>query len=175
MYLDDILLTGRDEAEHLSTLDEVLRRLKEAGLRLHRRKCAFLQDEVEYLGHIINAEGLHPVQSKVTAIEEAPMPTTVTELKAYRGLLNYYNNPNLAMHLAPLLKLLRKEAQWTWNKEQEDAFRLSKQMLKSAKVLSHYRADRNLVLACDASPYGVGAVLSHVMEEGSEKPLGFMF
>ncbi|XP_063049093.1 uncharacterized protein K02A2.6-like [Engraulis encrasicolus] len=176
VYLDDILLTGKDEAEHLSTLDEVLRRLKEAGLRLHRRKCAFLRNEVEYLGHIINAEGLHPVQSKVRAIEEAPQPTTVTELKAYLGLLNYYNKflPNLATRLAPLHQLLRKESQWTWNKEQEDAFRLSKQMLKSAKVLSHYSADRELVLACDASPYGVGAVLSHIMEDGSEKPLGFM-
>ncbi|XP_038139940.1 uncharacterized protein K02A2.6-like [Cyprinodon tularosa] len=176
VYLDDILLTGEDEAEHLSTLDEVLRRLKEAGLRLHRRKCAFLRNEVEYLGHIINAEGLHPVQSKIKAIEEAPQPTTVTELKAYLGLLNYYNKflPNLATHLAPLHQLLKKGAQWAWNKEQEDAFRLSKQMLKSAKVLSHYSADRELVLACDASPYGVGAILSHIMEDGSEKPLGFM-
>ncbi|XP_041823137.1 uncharacterized protein K02A2.6-like [Melanotaenia boesemani] len=176
VYLDDILVTGKEEAEHLSTLDEVLRRLKEAGLRLRRRKCAFLRNEVEYLGHMINAEGLHPVQSKVTAIEEAPRPTNVTELKAYLGLLNYYNKflPNLATHLAPLHQLLRKESQWTWNKEQEDAFSLSKQMLKSTKVLSHYSADKELVLACDASPYGVGAVLSHVMEDGSEKPLGFM-
>ncbi|XP_060786568.1 LOW QUALITY PROTEIN: uncharacterized protein K02A2.6-like [Neoarius graeffei] len=176
VYLDDILLTGRDEAEHLRKLDEVLRRLKEAGLRLHRGKCAFLRNEVEYLGHIINAEGLHPVQSKVTAIEDAPQPTNVTELKAYLGLLNYYNKflPNLATCLAPLHQLLRKETQWMWNKEQENAFRVSKQMIKSAKVLSHYSADKELVLACDASPYGIGAVLSQVMEDGSEKPLGFM-
>ncbi|CAM4597728.1 unnamed protein product [Leuciscus chuanchicus] len=176
VYLDDIILTGRDEVEHLSTLDEVLRRLKDAGLRLHRSKCAFLQSEVEYLGHVVNAEGLHPVQSKVRAIEEAPSPTTVTELKAYLGLLNYYNKflPSLATHLAPLHKLLRKDVSWAWNKEQEEAFQNSKQLLKSAKVLGHYSADKDLVLACDASPYGVGAVLSHVMEDGSEKPLGFM-
>ncbi|XP_031432706.1 uncharacterized protein K02A2.6-like [Clupea harengus] len=176
VYLDDILLTGRDIVEHLSTLDEVLGRLKEAGLRLRRSKCAFLQDQVEYLGHKIDAEGLHPVQSKVTAIEEAPPPTTVTELKAYLGLLNYYNKflPNLATRLAPLHRLLRKDIQWTWKKEQEDAFCLSKQLLKSAKVLAHYSADKELVLACDASPYGVGAVLSHIMEDGSEKPIGFM-
>ncbi|KAI4881067.1 hypothetical protein NFI96_009116 [Prochilodus magdalenae] len=176
VYLDDILLTGRDLAEHLSTLDEVLRRLKEAGLRLHRRKCSFLQDQVEYLGHKINAEGLHPVQTKVRAIEEAPRPTTVTELKAYLGLLNYYNKflPNLATHLAPLHRLLRKDAQWTWTKDQEDAFCLSKQLLKSANVLSHYSADKELVLACDASLYGVGAVLLHVVDDGVEKPIGFM-
>lgn len=176
VYLDDILLTRRDEAEHLRTLNEVLRRLKEAGLRLHRRKCAFLQDEVEYLGHKVDAEGLHPVVSKVRAIEEAPSPTTVTELKAYLGLLNYYNKflPNLATRLAPLHRLLRKDVWWAWNREQEEAFQHSKQWLKSAKVLVPYSADRELVLACDASPYGVGAVLSHVMQDGSEKPLGFM-
>lgn len=161
VYLDDIILTGRDEAEHLSTLDEVLRRLKEAGLRLHRRKCAFLQDEVEYLGHKVDAEGLHPVESKVRAIEEAPPPTTVTELKAYLGLLNYYNKflPNLATHLAPLHHLLRKGVSWAWNREQEEAFKKSKQLLQSAKVLVHYTSDKELVLACAASPYGVGAVL----------------
>ncbi|XP_059420209.1 uncharacterized protein K02A2.6-like [Carassius carassius] len=176
VYLDDIILTGRDEVEHLRTLDEVLRRLKDAGLRLHRSKCAFLQNEVEYLGHVVNAEGLHPVQSKVRAIEEAPSPTTVTELKAYLGLLNYYNKflPSLATRLAPLHKLLRKDVPWAWNKEQEEAFQNSKQLLNSAKVLGHYSADKDLLLACDASPYGVGAVLSHVMEDGSEKPLGFM-
>uniref|UniRef100_A0AAQ4NRX0 Gypsy retrotransposon integrase-like protein 1 n=1 Tax=Gasterosteus aculeatus aculeatus TaxID=481459 RepID=A0AAQ4NRX0_GASAC len=176
VYLDDIILTGRDEAEHLSMLDEVLRRLKDAGLRLHRSKCAFLQNEVEYLGHKVNAEGLHPVQSKVRAIEEAPPPTTVTELKAYLGLLNYYNKflPSLATRLAPLHKLLRKDVLWTWNNEQDEAFQNSKQLLKSAKVLCHYSADKDLVLACDALPYGIGAVLSHVMEDGSEKPIGFM-
>ena len=158
VYLDDILVTGRDEAEHLSTLDEVLSRLKEAGLRLHRRKCAFLQAEVEYLVHRINADGLHPVQSKVRAIEEAPPPKTVTELKAFLGLLNYYNKflPNLFTRLAPLHQLLIKDAPWIWRKEQEDAFRVSKQLLKSAKVLGHYTAEKDLVLACDASPYGVG-------------------
>lgn len=176
VYLDDILLTGSDTREHLKTLDEVLKRLKKAGLRLHRNKCVFLQEQVEYLGHRINAEGLHPVQSKVRAIEEAPPPTTVTELKAFLGLLNYYNKflPNLATRLAPLHQLLRKGVPWSWNKEQQEAFSLAKQLLKSAKVLCHYSADKDLVLACDASPYGVGAVLSHVMEDGSERPLGFV-
>ena len=95
------------------------------------------------MGHNIDAEGLHPVLSKVTAIEEAPPPTTVTELKAYLGLLNYYNKflPNLATRLAPLHRLLRKNIQLTRKKEQEDAFCLSKQLLKSEKVLAHYSAD----------------------------------
>uniref|UniRef100_A0A8C6MDI2 ribonuclease H n=1 Tax=Nothobranchius furzeri TaxID=105023 RepID=A0A8C6MDI2_NOTFU len=176
VYFDDLLLIEKDTAEHLRTLQEVLKSLKEAGLRLQRHKCVFLQDQVQYLGHQIDAQGLHPVQSKVRAIVEAPSPTTVAELKAYLGLLNYYNKflPNLATHLAPIHQLLKKNAQWSWGREQEEAFTQSKQLLKSAEVLCHYSADKELVLACDASPYGVCTVLSHKMEDGSDKPLGFM-
>lgn len=148
MYLDDILLPRRDEAEHLRRLDEVLRRLKEAGLRLQRSKCVLLQDEVEYLGHQVDAEGLHLVESKVRAIAEAPSPTTVTELKAYLGLFNYHNKflPNLATCLAPLHHLLRKDVPWAWNREQKEALHKSKQLLQSAKALGHYPADKATVV-----------------------------
>ncbi|XP_026054203.1 uncharacterized protein K02A2.6-like [Carassius auratus] len=177
VYLDDILVTGVNQESHLKTLDEVLSRLEEAGLRLKRVKCVFLADEVEYLGHRVDAQGLHPLGSKVKAIEEAPEPRNVTELKAYLGLLNYYNKflPNLATLLAPLHLLLRKDVQWMWKKQQQEAFIKSKALLKSAEVLAHYSSDSELTLACDASPYGVGAVLSQrIKGERVEKPLGFM-
>ncbi|XP_039543047.1 uncharacterized protein K02A2.6-like [Pimephales promelas] len=177
VYLDDILVTGVNQESHLKTLDEVLARLKEAGLRLKRGKCMFLADEVEYLGHRVDAQGLHPMAIKVKAIEEAPEPSNVAELKAYLGLLNYYNKflPNLATLLAPLHLLLRKEVPWMWKKPQQEAFKDSKSLLKSAEVLVHYSSDSELVLACDASPYGVGAVLSQRRKgESMEKPLGFM-
>ncbi|XP_061763239.1 uncharacterized protein LOC133556905 [Nerophis ophidion] len=64
VFLDDILLTGKSDREHLETLSEVLRRLREAGLRLKRKKCAFLESEAEFLGHIVNASGLHPLPNK---------------------------------------------------------------------------------------------------------------
>lgn len=63
-YLDDILVSGVDVADHLKNLEAVLTRLEEAGLRLRRNKCTFLQDEVEYLGHRVDAQGLHPVEKK---------------------------------------------------------------------------------------------------------------
>lgn len=176
VYLDDILVTGVNVQDHLKNLNEVLGRLEEAGLRLKRSKCELLQDEVCYLGHKVNAQGLHPMQSKVKAISEAPTPTNVTELKAYLGLLNYYNRflPNLSTWLAPMHQLLRKDEKWAWTNKQEEAFRRSKELLQSASVLVHYSADRELILACDASPYGVGAVLSHKMLDGTERPLGFV-
>ncbi|KAI2668897.1 Transposon Tf2-6 polyprotein [Labeo rohita] len=143
---------------------------------LTRGKCVFLADEVEYLGHQVDAQGLHPTGTKVKAIEEAPEPRNVTELKAYLGLLNYYKFlPNLAMLLAPLHLLLRKDVQWLWKKPQKEVFKESKALLNSARVLVHYSSDSELILACDASPYGVGAVLSKRRKgESTEKPLGFM-
>ncbi|XP_055721195.1 uncharacterized protein K02A2.6-like [Salvelinus fontinalis] len=176
VYLDDILVTGVTKEEHLRNLGEVLRRMEDAGLRLKRSKCTLLADEVQYLGHKVDAKGLHTVKAKVRAVVEAPAPTNVTELKAYLGLLNYYNRflPNLSTLLAPLHQLLRKDVAWKWSERQEEAFAKSKVLLQSAEVLVHYSADRDLILSCDASSYGVGAVLSHRMENGAEKPIGFM-
>ena len=91
IYIDDILITGRTEAEHLQTLDEVLRRLEEAGMRLKRTKCVFMAHSVEYLGHRISKEGITPTEDKVRAITEAPEPSNVSELRAFLGLINYYS------------------------------------------------------------------------------------
>ena len=77
IYLDDILITGTSDEEHLATLDKVLSRLEEAGLRLKRSKCAFMLPSVEYLGHKISAKGLQPTREKVRAVNEAPPPNNV--------------------------------------------------------------------------------------------------
>ena len=175
IFLDDILLTGKDDQEHLQTLSKVLQRLKEAGLRLKRSKCSFMSDEVMFLGHKVDSAGLHPVHEKVQAIKEAPTPSNVTELKAYLGLLNYYNKflPSLSTVLAPVHKLLQKDTKWQWGEAQKAAFEKSKEMMQSADVLVHYDPGKDIVLLCDASPYGVGAVLSHCMPDGTERPIGF--
>lgn len=125
VYLYDILLTGRDDQEHLRTLDQVLQRLEECGLRLKREKCKFFEKEVIFLGHKVDATGIHPVPIKVQVVQEAPTPTSVTELKAYLGLLNFFNRflPNLSTLLAPLHRLLKKDVPWSWKEEQEKAFR----------------------------------------------------
>ena len=88
-YLDDILVTGSTDQEHLAALEEVLRRLESAGLRVRKEKCHFMAPSVSYLGHKIGADGIHPLPKKVEAIREAPSPTCVMELKAYLGLLTY--------------------------------------------------------------------------------------
>ena len=90
VYIDDILITGKTETDHLETLDKVLQRLGEAGLKLKRNKCSFMLSSVECLGHSISAEGLHPTKEKIRAILDAPAPQNVTQLRSFLGLVNYY-------------------------------------------------------------------------------------
>ena len=83
VYLDDIIITGESEEQHLRNLDTVLQKLQMAGLRLKEDKCTFMVSEVQYLGHKINSQGIHPTTDKIKAIKEAPKPQNVTELKSF--------------------------------------------------------------------------------------------
>ena len=144
-------------------------------MRLKRAKCLFLLPSVEYLGHIVVAEGLCMSEAKVSAIMNAPAPQNVTELRSFLGLVNYYGKflPDLATILAPLYQLLQKQKKWTWGNSQERAFEMVKHLLKSSRVLVHFDDKLPIILSCDASPYGVGAVLSHRMANGEERPICF--
>ena len=175
VYLDDILITGTTQEEHLHNLDQVLNRLQTAGLRLKNKKCSFMLPSVECLGHVIDLVGLHPTQAKVKAIQEAPTPKNVAELHSFLGLINYYGKflPNLSATLAPLYKLLKQNTRWCWEQPQIAAFQEAKDALQSSTLLVHYDSTKPITLACDASRYGIGAVLSHKYEDGSEKPIGF--
>ena len=124
----------------------------------------FFQTQVEYLGHCIDATGIHPTEKKIKAVKAAPMPTDASQLRAFIGLMNYYGKfiPHIATHLAPLYKLLEKDQKWVWSEECESTFRKCQSLLTSDDVLVHYDSEQPLKLACDASSYGLGVVLSHV-------------
>ena len=128
VYLDDILITGSSEEAHLKTLDEVLSRLDRAGLRV---KCTFMRPTVTYLGHKIDADGLHPVPDRVTAIQEAPSPKSVSQLRSFLGMLSYYSKflPSLSTILQPLYCLLKKDVKWKWGVAQAKAFNASRNCL----------------------------------------------
>lgn len=175
IYLDDILVTGATVEDHLANLDKVLSIIATAGLKLNKAKCEFLLPKVVYLGHMIDGNGLHPTKEKVRAVQEAPRPQNITELRSFLGIINYYGKflPNLSTKLVPLYQLLKKGARWQWGKAQTNAFEIAKNALQNDTLLVHYDSNRQLVLACDASPYGLGAVLSHIMDDGQERPIAY--
>ena len=108
VYIDDILVSGKSVEEHLQNLHAVLTKLEEAGLRLKREKCSFLMPSVEYLGYKITEKGLQPTAEKVEAVQSAPAPQDISQLKSFIGLVNYYGKflPDLSTVLSPLYRLL---------------------------------------------------------------------
>ena len=109
------------------------------------------------------------------AITNAPPPTNVQELQSFLGLLNYYGKfiRNLSSILHPLNGLLRANQKWRWTDKCTKAFEEAKRQLVSANVLTHYNPTLPINLAADDSAYGIGAVISHVLPDGSEKPISF--
>lgn len=173
--LDDMIVTGKTDEEHLENLESVLKRLQDAGLKANKEKCEFFKDRVQFCGHEIDKEGLHKTQEKIEAVVSAPRPENVSQLRSFLGLVNYYNRflPNASTVLHPLHQLLEQNNEWQWTERCERAFTEAKRMITSEQVLTHYDPALPVRLACDASPTGIGAVLSHVMSDGSERPVAF--
>ena len=131
--------------------------------------------DVKYLGHKISNQGIEPTEEKVRAVTKAPVPRNISELKAFNGLVNYYGKflPNLATVLSALYSLLHRHSVWQRESAQQEAFESAKDLLKSPRLLAHYDSSKKLVHACGTSPYGVGAVLSHRLDNGEEQPITF--
>ena len=106
---------------------------------------------------------------------DAPQPTKVSKPKSFLRLISYYAQflPNLANLLAPLYKLLQKNQRWHWSTEQDKAYKGAKHLLTTSEVLTHFDSSKPLCIACDASPYGVGAVLSHVVDGDKQQPIAY--
>ena len=175
VYLDDVLIASQTEEEHWRRLDLVFQRLESAGLRVRENKCLLMQPRVEYLGHKLDRSGIRPLDDKVSAILSTPAPSNVADLKSFLGLVTYYSRfiPQRAMMLAPLYDLLRKDIGWTWGRAEEESFQECKRKLAAKTLLVHFDASRDLILTCDASSRGIGAVLAHVGDGGEELPLSF--
>ncbi|XP_049271184.1 uncharacterized protein K02A2.6-like [Rhipicephalus sanguineus] len=162
-YIDDIIIFGRTESEHVRNLEQVLLRISEAGLKLND-KCIFNASELSFLGHLVSAEGIAPLQAKVDAIVHASTPTDVGMLRSFLGLVEYYAKfiPNLAEEVEPMRRLLRKDVHFEWDLAAEQSFTKVKELLASRRVLRMFDPALPVIVATDASAYGLGAVLQQV-------------
>lgn len=174
-FLDDIVVTGTSESDHIANLHTVFSRLLDAGFRLNRNKCEFFQKEIKFLGHRINKDGLSKTNERVAAIVNTPPPKNVSEVRAFAGLINYYGRflQNLAQKMSPIYRLLQKNVDFVWDKKCQERFTELKEDIVQKVVLSHFNPKMPIILTCDASSYGIGAVLSHILPSGEEKPIAF--
>jgi hypothetical protein len=174
-YLDDLIVGGATEKQHDENLRRLLERLAEHHVLLNRDKCIFGAMQVEYLGHIISGEGLRPTEEKIKALRQAPAPTDTKTVRAFLGIVNYYGKfiPNLATTLSPLSDLLKADRPWQWGEKEQTAFEQAKNHLTSECCLAHYDPKAKLIITSDASPTGVGVILSQVGADNRERPVAF--
>ncbi|GKB51331.1 putative reverse transcriptase domain-containing protein [Tanacetum coccineum] len=161
VFIDDILIYSRNEEEHANHLRIILELLRKEKLYAKFSKCDFWIHIVQFLGHLIDSQGLHVDPAKIEAVKNWTSPTTPTEVRQFLGLAGYYRRfiKGFSKIAKPLTKLTQKNKNYVWNEEQESAFQLLKQKLCEAPILALPEGNDNFVVYCDASLQGLGAVL----------------
>ncbi|GBG81190.1 hypothetical protein CBR_g31863 [Chara braunii] len=175
VYLDDILIFSKTVEEYVAHLDNVLSLLRQHKFKINGEKCEFGRTRVLYLGHEIFAEGLKPDDAKVTSIRDCPRPQSVTEMRSFLGMTDYYRTfvKNYSIVAAPLTDLNRLDTPWEWTDECEAAFTHLKHALTHYEVLKPPDPDKPFVVTTDASQYDIGAVLAQ--QEGKKlRPVVYM-
>ena len=175
VYLDDVIILGRDFEDHLRSLKLVFQRLRESGLKLKPAKCSLFQEKVSYLGHVISADGLATDPDKSNQVAWWPVPTSAKEVQKFLGLANYYRRfvKGFASIAKPLHKLTEKNSVFKWTEECQEAFIELRHRLTSTPALAHPDFSKPFTLDTDASNTGIGAVLSQEGEDGVEHVIAF--
>ncbi|GFR00263.1 retrovirus-related Pol polyprotein from transposon 17.6 [Trichonephila clavata] len=159
---DDIIIVGKSFEEHLSNLRRVFEKLKEAKLKLNPSKCNLFRHEVNYLGHIISADGVRTDPQKVSAVKDWRRPKNMHELRSFLGLCTYYRRfvKGFSSIARPLHRLTENKQKFLWTDECEEAFNSLKAALTSSPILVYPDPEKQFILDTDASHESVGAVLS---------------
>ena len=159
----------------------VFQKLREAGLKLKPSKCEFFKDRIAYLGHIVSKVGIETDPKKIQDMKDWPWPETVTDVRQLLGFTNYYRKfiKQYAVVANPLNKptsgenAKKKNKRVEWTPGCEESFQKLKEICTETPVLPYADYERPFKLTTDASKKGLGAVLSHVGEDGKERPVAF--
>lgn len=174
VYLDDVIVFGQDFETTLNRLEEVLLRLRTAGLKLSPKKCFLFQKRVTYLGHIVTPDGIQVDQSKIDAIKYWPVPVNIKQLRSFLGLCSYYRKfiLNFAKVARPLNSMTENKP-FLWTDECNTAFQQLKSKLMHSPVLAYPDPQGSeFILDTDASNKAIGSVLSQI-QDGKEKVIGY--
>ncbi|GJT33896.1 reverse transcriptase domain-containing protein [Tanacetum coccineum] len=161
VFIDDILIYSKTKEEHDVHLRLILELLKKEELYAKFSKCDFWLSKVQFLGHVIDSEGIHVDPAKIESIKDWESPKTPTEIRQFLGLAGYYRRfiEGFSKIAKPMTKLTQKSVKFNWGEKEETAFQTLKQKLCSAPILALPEGSENFVVYCDASHKGLGAVL----------------
>ncbi|GJS95104.1 putative reverse transcriptase domain-containing protein [Tanacetum coccineum] len=161
VFIDDILIYSKNKQEHEEHLKLILKLLKKEELYAKFSKCEFWIPKVQFLGHVIDSEGIYVDPSKIESIKDWTSPKSPTEIRQFLGLARYYRRfiKGFSKIAKPMTKLTQKKIKFEWGDKQEAAFRLLKQKLCSAPILALPEGSEDFIAYCDASKKGLGAVL----------------
>lgn len=174
-FLDDILVPSENIQDHLKTLAEVFRRLRDAGLEIRKEKCFFLQTEITYLGYKINQNEIRPTNEGVQGVVDFPVPTTTRKVHAFVGLAGYFRKfiRNFSIIAKPLYNLLKKDEPFKFGVKELEALEKLKNILSNGPVLAIYNHTYETELHTDASKWGFGAMLLQKQEDKLFHPVFF--
>ena len=174
-YMDDIINFSETAEQHLKTIDTVLLKLSQAGIKLKIKKCHFFAKNIKFLGYNVSSDGMTMCPERVNAINSMPSPTNKKKLQAFLGTINYFRMfvSNFAQLAEPLYKLLRKDVPFCWSAEQEEAVKLLKHSLSKAPIMKFPDFSLDFHVHTDASIDGIGATLSQKIK-GNLHPLAYV-
>ena len=169
--------------DHLKHLELVFSKLREHKLKLKISKCHFAQAETNYLGFVVNGQGIRPHPNKVQSIQDLPTPTSVRDVRAFLGMCSYFRRtiPNFSKTAEALIVLARKYARFNWNDKCEKSYQDLKANLTKVPLLGYPDISSNFKIYTDASDGAIGAVLvqdcghedSIIPSIPNEKPIHF--
>ncbi|KXZ57050.1 hypothetical protein GPECTOR_5000g1276 [Gonium pectorale] len=173
-FVDDCLIASNTAEEHEEHLRRFLDMMDGIGLKLHPEKTIVAADCVEFLGHMVSADGLQPTEAKIAAIQAIQPPRTLTELQSILGMVNYYRCylPAYSDIVQPLYELTRKGVVWgpeTWQPRHQAALdQVKSEFSKEGLILRRVDPSRPLILHTDFSEVGISAVLGQQDDQGNE-------
>ncbi|MCG8046377.1 MAG: RNase H-like domain-containing protein, partial [Candidatus Thiodiazotropha endolucinida] len=175
IYIDDIIVFGRNFEEHILRVEQIFERLKQAGLKLKPEKCHMLQKEVTFLGHVVTSEGVKPNPINIAKIMDWPKPKTAKQIKQFVALGSYYRRyvKDFASLVRPMVDLTKKGKRFIWTDACDLSFENLKKSLVSPDVMGYPLNDAgDFILDVDASDVGIGGIL-HQMQEGRERVIAY--
>lgn len=182
IYMDDLLTWASTEDEFIERLQLIFERLLQFGLTLNPRKCKFGMSSVEYVGHMIDKQGLHFTPEKLSKVLNFETPRTHSDMRSFLGLCTYFSShvdhfTELTHELRKAIQPFRKNAKINWTQQLKESYDKLREAVGNCPALSFPSGTGDIVCETDASDYGIGAALFEVsMENGREikKPLAFM-